>query len=94
MEESWVLYTPIFITGYYTLSPVIIEVENHLIERKLLLEGRHGDHLIGFCPGSRVVIPLIFPKVPQSSQTESVGVPQLPYNGCLIGIYWDPCNGL
>ena len=30
-------------------------------------------YLIGFFFGSRVVIPLIFPKVPQSSQTESLG---------------------
>ncbi len=38
-----------------------------------IFRGWTGE-LIGFCPGPWVVIPLIFPKVPQSSQTESFRV--------------------
>ena len=34
--------------------------------------------IIGFLTGGGLVIPLIFPKVPQSSQTESLGFPNHP----------------
>ena len=63
---------------FHHLSPPVQKIRALLSVGSL--KKTHYETLIGFCPASRVVIPLIFPKVnsePQSSPTESSGFPPL-----------------